>query len=106
MELDSAKTVYKRALDGYDQIMFASAGHYTYVNIVGRGVPALKSTKPNKVKLLVMAILAGIVVGFGAPVGYELFVDRRVRCRDDLERTFRIPVLIELTHGSVPAGAA
>jgi succinoglycan biosynthesis transport protein ExoP len=106
MELDSAKTVYKRALDGYDQIMFASAGHYTYVNIVGRGVPALKSTKPNKVKLLVMAILAGIVVGFGAPVGYELFVDRRVRCRDDLERTFRIPVLIELTHGSIPAGAA
>jgi hypothetical protein len=53
-----------------------------------------------------MAILAGVVVGFGAPVGYELFVDRRVRCRDDLERTFRVPVLIELTHGAAPARAA
>jgi polysaccharide biosynthesis transport protein len=106
MELDSAKTVYKRALDGYDQIMFASAGHYTYVNIVSRAVPALKSTKPNKVKLLVMIILAGIVVGFGGPLCYELFLDRRVRCRDDLERTFRVPVLIELTHGAAPARAA
>jgi polysaccharide biosynthesis transport protein len=106
MELDSAKTVYKRALDGYDQIMFASTGHYTYVNLVSRAVPALKSTKPNKIKLLVMIILAGIAVGFGVPLGYELFVDRRVRCRDDLERTFRVPVLIELTHGALPARAA
>jgi polysaccharide biosynthesis transport protein len=106
MELDSAKSVYKRALDGYDQIMFASAGHYTYVNIVSRGVPALKSTKPNKIKLLVMVILAGIIAGFGAPLCYELFLDRRVRCRDDLERTFRVPVLIELIHGATPARAA
>jgi capsular polysaccharide biosynthesis protein len=100
MELDSAKSVYKRALDGYDQIMFASAGHYTYVNIVSRGVPALKSAKPNKVKLLLVAILAGLVVGLGAPLCYELFLDRRVRCRDDLERTFHVPVLIELVHGA------
>jgi protein tyrosine kinase modulator len=106
MELDSAKTVYKRALDGYDQIMFASAGHYTYVNIVGRAVPALKSAKPNKVKLLVVAILAGLGIGIGWPLGFELFLDRRVRCRDDLERTFRVPVLIELTHGSTPARIA
>jgi succinoglycan biosynthesis transport protein ExoP len=106
MELDSAKSVYKRALDGYDQIMFASAGHYTYVNIVGRAVPALKSAKPNKVKLLALAILAGLGVGLGWPLCYELFLDRRVRCRDDLERTFRVPVLIELTHGSTPARVA
>ncbi len=96
LELDSAKAVYKRALDGYDQIMFASTGHYSFVDIVSRAVPAVKSTKPNKVKLFAMNIIAALFLGLAGPMCYELFVNRRVRCRDDMERGFRVPVLIEL----------
>ena len=95
LELDSAESVYKRALDGYDQIMFASAGHYNYVNLVSRATVPLESTKPNKLKLLILAVLASMFVGFAAPAGYELLLNRRIRCNEDLERSFGIPVLVE-----------
>jgi uncharacterized protein involved in exopolysaccharide biosynthesis len=95
LELESAQSVYKRALDGYDQIMFASGDHYTNVNFVSRAVPAMKATKPNKPKLVIMGALAGLFLGLAAPFGYELILARRVRCRDDFERDFGVPVLSE-----------
>ena len=85
----------KRALDGYDQIMFASAGHYNYVNLVSRAVIPLQSSKPNKVKLLILAVLFSLFTGVAVPVCYELLVNRRIRCMEDLERSFGIPVLVE-----------
>ena len=95
LELQSAQSVYKRALDGYDQIMFASGGHSANISIVSSAVPPQKAAKPNKFKLLVMGVLAGIAVGLLAPLIYELLVNRRVRCRDDFERDFDLPVLME-----------
>jgi succinoglycan biosynthesis transport protein ExoP len=95
LELESAQSVYKRALDGYDQIMFASGAHYTNVQLIGRAVPAMKAIKPNKMKLVFLGLIAGLVIGLGAPFIYELIFDRRVRCRDDFERGFGVPVLSE-----------
>jgi uncharacterized protein involved in exopolysaccharide biosynthesis len=95
LELESAQSVYKRALDGYDQIMFASGDHYTNVNFVSRAVPAMKASKPNKLKLVIMGALAGLFLGLATPFGYELILARRVRCRDDFERDFGVPVLSE-----------
>jgi succinoglycan biosynthesis transport protein ExoP len=95
LELESAQSVYKRALDGYDQIMFASGEHYTNVNFVGRALPAMKAIKPNKPKLVLVGVLAGLLIGLGAPFAYELVFNRRVRCRDDFERGFGVPVLSE-----------
>jgi uncharacterized protein involved in exopolysaccharide biosynthesis len=95
LELESAQSVYKRALDGYDQIMFASGAHSANISVVSAAVPPQKVTKPNKPKLLLMGIMAGIFVGLLAPLLYELFVNRRIRTRDDFERSFNIPVLIE-----------
>jgi uncharacterized protein involved in exopolysaccharide biosynthesis len=96
LELESAQTVYKHALDGFDQIMFSAAANHTNVSIVSRAVPPLKAAKPNKIKLMLMAILGGIGAGIVAPLAYELFLNRRIRCRDDLERGFGIPVLAQL----------
>jgi succinoglycan biosynthesis transport protein ExoP len=96
LELESAQSVYKRALDGYDQIMFASAGHYTYVDLVNHAAVPLTSTKPNKLKLFLVNIMAGLFFALAGPMCYELFFDRRVRCRDDIERGFGVPVLSEL----------
>jgi uncharacterized protein involved in exopolysaccharide biosynthesis len=95
LELESAQSVYKRALDGYDQIMFASGGHDTNVHLISRAVPAMKAIKPNKIKLVLLGMIAGLLVGLGAPFAYELVFDRRVRCRDDFERGFGVPVLSE-----------
>jgi uncharacterized protein involved in exopolysaccharide biosynthesis len=95
LELESAQSVYKRALDGYDQIMFASGGHVANISVVSRAVPPQKATKPNKFKLLILGVMAGIAVGILAPLIYELLINRRIRCRDDFERDFDLPVLME-----------
>jgi uncharacterized protein involved in exopolysaccharide biosynthesis len=106
LELESAQSVYKRALDGYDQIMFASGGRVANISVVSSAIPPQKATKPNKLKLMVLAVLAGIGFGFVGPLTYELLINRRVRCRDDFERNFDIPVLIEFDPIITARGAA
>ena len=96
LELDSAKSVYKQALDGFDQIMFQAVGNHANVSIVSHAVAPLRATKPNKMKLLLMTLVAGLGLGVLTPLAYEMFVDRRLRCRDDMEREFGIAVLAEL----------
>jgi uncharacterized protein involved in exopolysaccharide biosynthesis len=89
LELESAQNVYKRALDGYDQIMFASA------SVVTRAKAPIESTKPPKMALLAGGIILALLLGVLVPLFRELFFNRRVRCRDDVERDFGIPVLAE-----------
>jgi succinoglycan biosynthesis transport protein ExoP len=101
LELESAKSVYKHALDGFDQIMFQAVANHTNVSVVSRAVPPLKASKPNKVKLMLMALVAGLGLGLVVPLTYEMFFDRRLRCRDDMEREFGITVLAQLD--AVPA---
>ena len=95
LELESAQSVYKRALDGYDQIMFASGAHVANIGIVSRAIPPQKAAKPNKTKLAAIGIILGMLIGLIAPLLYELLVNRRIRCRDDFERDMQLPVLME-----------
>jgi succinoglycan biosynthesis transport protein ExoP len=89
LELESAQTVYKRALDSYDQQMFASA------SLVGRATPPLQASKPNKMLTAALGTLFAILLGLGVPIGREVLFDRRLHCRDDIERDFGLPVLAE-----------
>lgn len=95
LELDSAQAVYKRALDGYDHFLFASSDKSSDVGLVSRATPPVKATDPNKPKLMIMAVLAGLIFGVALPFLYELLFSRRLRCRDDIERSFGIPVLAQ-----------
>ncbi|MEO8224220.1 MAG: GumC family protein [Gammaproteobacteria bacterium] len=105
LELESTQTVYRRALEGYDQIMFASRGGYTNVNVVSRARVPSKSTQPRiLVDLLLGCIVAG-TIGLLGPLAYEMF-RRRVRSRDDLERGFGVPVLVEFGRGAMTRNAA
>ena len=101
LELESAQSVYKRALDGYDQIMFATAGSPTNVSFVSRGTVPGDATKPNKPKLFLMGVLFALFAGLASPVMYELLFDRRLHCRDDFERYFGVPVLAEFGVASL-----
>jgi polysaccharide biosynthesis transport protein len=95
LALESAQVVYKRALDGYDQIMFARAGKYNYVNLVTRAVPPVTSARPNKPKLALLAAVLGLGCGIVGPFLYELFVNRRIRCHNDLEVALGVRVLVD-----------
>ncbi|HXL97309.1 MAG TPA: hypothetical protein VN925_02980, partial [Steroidobacteraceae bacterium] len=95
LEQESAQTVYKRALDSYDQVMFASS------SFVSRAAVPLAPSKPNKLLLLAIgAMLAGLV-GLAGPLCYELMFNRRLHCRDDIERELGLPVLAEFDR--IPA---
>ncbi len=89
LELESAQTVYKRALDSYDKSIFASS------SLVGRASPPLQASKPNKLLLAAIGAFLAVALGLGLPIGYELLFDRRLHCRDDVERDFGLPVLAE-----------
>ena len=101
LELESAQSLYKRALDGYDQVMFASGGGYTNLNFISRAIPPSKASKPKVRTALLLACLIGGALGLGIPLIYEL-MHRRVRCRDDVERDHGIPVLAELRSFNSP----
>ena len=68
-------------------------------------MPPLKAAKPNKVAIFLMSIVGGLGLGLVLPTLYELFFQRRVRCADDLERAFAIPVLVELSEIPSLSGA-
>jgi len=74
--------------------MFASGGHYTNVTFVSRATPPVKPSKPKILTGVILGCMAAVILGLGIPLGYELF-NRRVRCRDDLERHHGVPVLVE-----------
>ena len=95
LELESAEATYKRALDGYSQIQFASTDKANDVTMVSPAVPPVKAEKPNKTKYFFMACMLSLGLALGIPFIYELLVDRRLRCRDDFERNFGIPVLAQ-----------
>lgn len=103
LELESAQVVYRRALEGYDQIMFASRGRYSNVSQVSRATPPVRASKPRVPVGLALGAAAALLLGLGIPLVYERF-NRRVRCRDDLERQYGVPVLAEF--GRLPMRAA
>jgi polysaccharide biosynthesis transport protein len=105
LEQQLARDAYAQALRGQDQVQFASVGNYKDVTVVSQAEPPIKPTKPNKAKLLLMAMAASFALALGGPFAYELLLNRRIRCRDDLERHFRIVTLAQFERMN-PAPAA
>jgi capsular polysaccharide biosynthesis protein len=66
----------------------------------------VQPSKPKKMQLLGLAALASIGAGLVLPFLYELLVDRRVRCRDDLERGLGIRVLAQMQQPLLPSESA
>jgi hypothetical protein len=76
--------------------MFQAVANHENVSVVSRAVPPLRASKPNKIKLMMAALAVSFGIGVGVPLAYGLFVARRLRCRDDMERDFGIAVLAQL----------
>jgi uncharacterized protein involved in exopolysaccharide biosynthesis len=94
LAVESAENVYKRALDGYDQIIFRTNDHSSNVTLASRARQPVKADKPNPIKYMALGVVLGVLLGLVVPFVIEL-LNRRVRCSDDVERDFGIPVLVE-----------
>jgi succinoglycan biosynthesis transport protein ExoP len=105
LELQLAKDNYANALRGLDQVQFASEGDYKDVTKVSDAVPPVRASKPNKMKLFLAAFVLSFGLAIGGPFAYELLLDRRIRCRDDLERGFRIVTLAQFGRVTQPRPA-
>ncbi len=86
LEQKLAEDAYAQALRGLDQVQFASQGNYQDVTLISRAEPPLRASAQNKLKKFAAAIAASLALAFGVPFAYELLLNRRIRCRDDLER--------------------
>ena len=100
LELESAQSVYKDALAGYEQAMFTSVDKFTNLRVISRAAPPVSSSKTKKREWLALGSLAGLALGFALPFAYELLINRRLRCRDDLERALGVRVLAQI--GPIP----
>lgn len=96
--LDSATKVYQSALDSFELAQFGTQMAVTNVNIISRATPPARPV-PGGRKIIMMAIAFGGILAAGACLLYEL-LNRRIRCREDLEHDLNIPVLMELRPAS------
>lgn len=99
LEFESAQSVYKKALDGYDQQAFAASGQSTQIRVGSRARVPVTATKPKLIKFIALGLFGGLVLALAAPFLLE-FPRRRIRCRDDIERDMKIPILLEMSHMS------
>lgn len=92
--LDSATKVYQGALDSFEQAQFGTQMAGNNVNLINRATPPAKHMPGGRKKIIMALGLGGLLAGAGCLI-YEL-LNRRIRCRDDLENDLGIPVLIQL----------
>lgn len=94
-ELESATKVYQAALDSIERAQLATQLAVSTVDVVNRASPP---STPEGTRRILFILVFGMA-GFGtvaACVLYELLLNRRVRCREDVENDLHTPVLVEL----------
>ncbi|MFM2286946.1 MAG: hypothetical protein RL684_89 [Pseudomonadota bacterium] len=96
LDLDSARTAYKGALEEYNRTQIASRGQYSNVSVLSHAEQPVRPTSPKSMKLLALAVVGGGLASLVLPFVYDMFFRRRVRCRDDVQKSLRLPLLAEL----------
>jgi succinoglycan biosynthesis transport protein ExoP len=93
--LEAAKTVYDRAVQGYETVLRSSATKYSNVSVVSIAPLPTKPIKPKAKVNVVLGFLAGGLLAMAGCLGWEL-LHRRIRCAEDMQGEMTEPVLAEL----------
>lgn len=98
-QLQAATRDYLTAFEFYDRLRTASSGPLRKADVVS---PATVPSRPVRLELrpaLLLALLAGLPGGVAMSLLIGL-ANRRIRCREDLERGLGVPVLGELPNAA------
>lgn len=102
-EVDTARALYESALRSYETVLFGARLVQTPASVVSPATPALKPSKPVVRVNVALAVFVGGFLGVATALLREL-LNRRIRCREDLERDLGLPVLAELDATAAPIG--
>lgn len=93
-ELDSATKVYQNALDAFERAQLGTQMAASNVTLASRAAPP-SAPQAGRRQTFVLIVVVGLVLSAIGSLLYE-FMNRRVRCREDLEQDLGLPVLLEL----------
>ena len=91
-ERNVADMSYKSLLTRIEEARLSADENTATVKIVERAFPPLEPFSPQRLRILLMGILLGLVGGFGLALLVEMIEDRFIGT-DDLQRALGLPVL-------------
>jgi len=94
-DVENAQKSYDTALQRFITNKVDSRARQTNISLLSGATTPLNPAKPKPMMNLLLALVAGSVIGLGLVYFLEM-LDRRVRARGDLEGAFRTPVLAVL----------
>ena len=94
-EVESSKTMYDQALQQFYQSTMQSQFTGTNIAVLSRAAIPTRPSSPNFFVNMVLAVVLGLVLGFGAAFVLEA-LDRRIRIPEDLSDNLGVPVLVKL----------
>lgn len=94
-EVENSKTMYDQALQQFYQSTMQSQFTGTNIAVLSRAAIPTRPSSPNFFVNMVLAVVLGLVLGFGAAFVLEA-LDRRVRIPEDLSENLGVPVLAKL----------
>lgn len=97
-ELRTTSQVYLNALDSYDRMQDRSAGPFGHSDFDARALVPQHPYGSDMQGDVLRAGSAGLLLGIAGCLIFE-FMNRRIRCREDMERGLGVPVLVELPNG-------
>jgi chain length determinant protein EpsF len=95
-DVESAQRAYDMSMQRLMQTSLEGQANQTNISILSRATPPLVPSSPKPLLNLLLSVVMGSMLGFGAALLAEVF-NRRVRSSDDLRTLLGIPVL-----GSMP----
>lgn len=97
-EVENAQLAYNNINQRYSESTLQGTSTEGDVLLLSNAVTPTSPSKPNVIFNIVFGILAGLFLGLLVAFVRE-FIDRRVRCVDDIEYLLDMPVLVSLPSG-------
>jgi len=100
-DVDAAQSGYESVSRRYIQTNLESQVTQANVSVLSPAIEPLEPSSPNIPRNMLMALLAGVLLGCGAAWLIEL-LDRRIRSAEDLAEMLQLPVLAVIERPRQP----